>query len=225
MPTFLNLQDDTLERLNLPSDASSTARTRVKRYLNEGYRAALGGVGLSRARYATTTITTVAGTAEYSVTATKVRSIRDEANELLLTEATLHDLRAMDPGETSSGTSTYYAVYHYNSTTTLKVRLWPIPSEVLTLDVEILAPVTELSADGDLPLLPADYHYLLSVYARMCEYEKMDDTRAQQAAQQWRDGLKDLRFFLRKSDTRATIQGGRPRGYSSSLGPDFPDRQ
>ena len=225
MPTFLQLQDDALERLNLPTDASSTARTRIKRYINEGYRVLTGGVGLSRARYGTTTITTVAGTAEYTVTCAKVRSIRDEANEVRLSEVSLHELRALDPGETSSGTSTHYAVYHYNASTTLKVRLWPIPSEALTLDVEILAATTELTADGDLPVFPADYHFLLSTYARLCEYEKMDDTRLRDAYRQWRDGLADLRFYLRKSDTRTPVAGGAGRGYSSSLGPTYPERQ
>jgi hypothetical protein len=225
MSTFLQLQDDTLERLNLPTDASSTARTRVKRYINEGYRLLLADVGMSRARHSTTTIATVAGTAEYTVTASKIRFIRDTANNLLLQEVTLGEIRSVDAGNDSDGNPTQFAVVQYITPTTIKVRLWPIPSEVLTLDVDIVAAVTDLTADADLPVFASEFHHVLGIYARMCEYEKMDDTRKRDASKEYVDAVRQMRYFLRKSDSRATVFGGGARGYSSSLGPDFPDRQ
>lgn len=225
MPTFLELQDDTLERLNLPTDVSSSARTRIKRYINEGYRILMADVGMSRARHSTTTITTVAGTAEYTVTASKIRFMRDTANDMRMDEVALAEIRAMDPGNDSTGNPTCYAVVKYLTPTTMTVRLWPIPSAELTIDVDIVAPVTALSADGDLPVFAAEFHHALSTYARASEYEKMDDTRYRDTMREYVNIVRQLRHYLRKSDTRAVMQGGSARGYHSSLGPTFPDRQ
>jgi hypothetical protein len=224
MATFLQLQDDTLERLNLPTVASSDARTRIKRYLNEAYRLLLADVGMSRARDTTTTISVTTPTAEYTVTASKIRQIRDVTNDMLLSEVSLSALRAMDPGDDSTGNPTHYAVRQVGAST-LKVRLWPIPSENVTLSCDIVAAVTALNADGDIPVFPEEFHSVLGVYARMSEYEKTDDTRYQMAAREYTALVRSLRYYLRKSDTQHLTQSGRPRGYSSSLGPSFPDRQ
>lgn len=224
MATFLQIVDDALERLNLPSDASSSARTRVKRYVNEGYKLLLADTGMARARDTTTTISVIAGTTEYTVTASKVRAIRDTANDVLLTEMSLSAIRSLDPGDDSTGNPTHYAIRQVGATT-CKVRVWPEPSQNLTLDVDVVAAVTALSGDSDVPVFPEEFHAILSTYARMCEYEKMDDTRRELAAREYASQVRQLRFYLRKSDTRHLHQSGLGRGYSSSLGPDFPDRQ
>lgn len=222
--TFLQIQDDALERLNLPTVSSSDARTRIKRYINEGYRWLLGDVGMSRARDTTTTLNTVIGTAEYTVTASRIRFIRDTTSDLRLDEVTLGQLRAMDPGDTETGNPTLYALRQLGAST-VKVRLWPTPSDVRTLDLDIVASVTDLNADGDVPVFAAEFHPCLSTYARLCEYEKMDDTRYKEAAQLWQAQIRALRFSLRKSDTREIAQGVTPRGYHSRLGSTYPDRQ
>lgn len=222
--TFLQIVNDALERLNLPSDASSTARTRIMRFVNEGYRILLADTGMTRARDTTTTITQVVGTAEYTVTASKIRFIRDTVNAYKLEEVSLSALRSLDPGDDSSGNPTHYAV-RQTSATTVKVRFWPIPSSTDTLDVDVVAAVTDLSADADVPVFASEFHPILSLYARMCEYEKTDDTRYTLASREYSTLVRQLRFYLRKSDTRAVTQNGRPRGYWSQLGPNFPERQ
>jgi hypothetical protein len=222
--TFLQLQDDTLERLNLPTAASSDSRTRIKRYINEGYRLLLADNGMARARDTTATITQVVGTAEYTVTASKVRTIRDVTNNVRLTEVTLSALRSLDPGDNSSGNPTHYAV-RQTSATTVKVRLWPIPSSTDALSCDIVSAVTDLSADADVPVFASEFHPILGVYARMSEYERMDDTRRADARREYIDLVRQLRFYLRKSDSLSIAQGAMPRGYASQLGPDFPERQ
>jgi hypothetical protein len=222
--TFLQLQDDTLERLNLPTAASSDARTRIKRYINEGYRLLLADNGMARARDTTATITQVAGTAEYTVTASKIRGIRDVTNNVRLTEVTLSALRSLDPGDTSDGNPTHYAV-RQTSATTVKVRLWPIPTSTDNLSCDVVSAVTDLAADADVPVFASEFHPVLGVYARMAEYEKMDDTRRADARREYIDLVRQLRFYLRKSDSLSIAQGAMPRGYSSQLGPDFPERQ
>lgn len=224
MSTFLQLQDAVLSDLNLTTASASSERTRVSRYLNEGYRTLLADPSLGRIRDSTTTISALAGTAEYTVTASKILYIRDATNDLRLTEVSLGDLRTLDPGNDSTGNPTHYAI-RKTSATTLGVRLWPIPSENVTLDVDILAAITDLSANGDVPVFASEFHHILETYARMREYEKMDDTRYTSAAREYTALVRQLRHYLRTSPTRATVQGGRPRGYASSLGPSFPDRQ
>lgn len=221
--TFLQIQDDALERLNLPTTSSSDARTRIKRYINEGYKLLLADNGMARARDNTTTIDLVAGTAEYTVTASKIRFIRDTTNDVRLTEVSLSALRSLDPGDDSTGDPTHYAV-RQTSASTVKVRFYPIPDDTNTLNVDIVSAVTDLSADGDTPVFATEFHSILSVYARMCEYEKMDDTRYDRARREYIDLARQLRFYLRKSDTLSVTQGQR-RGYASTLGPSFPERQ
>lgn len=222
--TYKNIQDDALERLNLPLDASSVSRDRIKRYINEGYRWLLADVGMSRVLDGTTTITTAAGTAEYSVTAAAVRAIRDTTTDTLLEEVTLAQLRRRDPGDDDEGDPIHYAV-RKTSATTLLVRLWPTPVDERELDVDITASVTDLSADGDIPVFKSEYHDALSVYARMCEYEKMDDTRYKEAAALWQAKIRALRFALRRSDSRTTTQQGRPIARWSHFGSSFPEPQ
>jgi len=221
--TFLQLQDDALERLNLPTAVSSDARTRIKRYINEGYRLLLADIGMGRARDSTAQISVVAGTEEYTVTAMQIRAIRDTTNDLLLQEVSLVDLRGFDPGDDETGTPTHYAVRKAGATTLL-VRLYPSPSANNTLDCDIVAAVTALSNDADVPVIPEDFHSILSVYARLCEYEKMDDTRYQLASKEYIAQARQLRFALRKSDSRH-VTVGRRRGYASQLGPNYPEHQ
>ncbi len=210
--------------MNLPTVASSDARTRIKRYINEGYKLLLADVGMSRARHTTATISVTAATAEYTVTASKIRAVRDTANDTRLTEVSLSALRAMDPGDDSDGNPTHYAILQVGAST-VRVRLWPIPSEDITLSCDIVAAVTALSANSDVPVFPEEFHSILSLYARFCEYEKTDDTRYQMASREYTALVRQLRYYLRKSDTQHLTQSGGPRGYTSSLGPDFPERQ
>lgn len=222
--TFLELQNDALDRLNLPADASGASRDRIKRYINEGYRWLLADVGMSRALDSTATITTVADTAEYTVTTGAIRAIRDLVSDTVLQEATLVELRRRDPGDEETGDPTHYAIRNAGATTLL-VRLWPTPVDARTLQLDVTATVTDLSADGDVPVFKAEYHHALSIYARMCEYEKMDDTRYKEASQLWQVTIRALRFALRRSDSRVMTQGRGPIARWSHFGSNFPEPQ
>ena len=222
--TFLEIQNDALERLNGPSDSSSAMRTRIKRYINEGYRWLLADVGMARALDTTATLDTVADQAEYTVTAAAIRAIRDLVSDTLLDEVTLVELRRRDPGDEDTGDPTHYAIRKAGATTLL-VRLWPTPTDVRTLQLDVTASVTDLSGDSDVPVFRAEYHPALSTYARMCEYEKMDDTRYKEASQLWQAQIRALRFALRRSDSRVMTQQPRPIARWSHFGSNFPEPQ
>jgi hypothetical protein len=203
--TFKEIQDDAMERLNL---TSADARTRVKRYVNEWYRRILGRLGMSRLRDASsTTIILADGQAEYDVSAVKIAHIFDPTNEVMLVERSLTWMRDMDP--TDSYRSNYPVAFAVRKVgaTTLKVRVWPIPNQALTLRVDTSSGATALSADGDVPVLPEDYHWILSLAARVSEYEKLDDDRYKIARQDLEDAIRELRYHIAKSHTKQWSQG------------------
>ena len=219
--TFKELQDDCLERLTFDSStASSTARTRIKRFLNEAYRRLLRRSGLGRATTGSTTITVVAGTATYTVTGAKIRADYDTTNNLPLVEISLSDLRRLDPGLDATGTPTAFAVTTHGSTT-LTVQLYPKPTANGTLNVDIGAATTALSGDNDVPVIPIDFQYLLGSGARMLEYEKQEQLdRYRLAKTEFEEGVKELRFYLAKSGVRPRVPGTTVE-RSSRLGPWF----
>lgn len=100
------------------------------------------------------------------------------------------------------------------------VALWPTPSSALTLTVDYLRTVMDLVNGTDEPLLPEDFHWVLSSGARMLEYEKQDDSRYSAAKAEYEKGLRDLKWFVtQRADGREPI-AGTVRG--SRLGPWYP---
>lgn len=205
---------------NLTSTAS---RTEVKRSINEHYRRLGSALGMTLGRDSTTTITMVAGTQSYSVTAQKIKFIRDASNSYTLREVSLGYIRDIDPGLDSSGNPEVFAI-RKQTATTITVLLHPIPSAAGTLDVDISTALTALSANGDVPvLIPEDFHWLLSSGAKMDFYEKSDDqARYDRVLKQYEQGIKDLRYFLRKSHTHTFTQGERVK-RPSRLSPFYPE--
>lgn len=229
--TFKEIVDDTLERCDYGDPAqigaSTASRVRVKRHVNEAYRSVLRKSGMSRlTARASTQITTVIGTKTYTVTAPKIHSIYDDANNRLLTEKTLDDIRLFDPDGSITGNPEHYVLESAGATTIL-VRLWPTPASVLTLEVDDAAPTTALSADGDIPVVPVDFHDLLGMMARLKDYEKKADRRYRElkADIEGPDGkggrIGELRLHLRKSKTLSTVPGRNRIRRGSKLGPFF----
>lgn len=214
--TFKQIQDAALERLNLDfSSASSAARTRIKGYINEWYRRLLSESGLSAIRTGSGTLSVIANTATYTLTSTgKIRQIYDTSNNWPLVEITLDEIRRLDPDLSITGTPTHYAVTKHNAST-VDIRLYPIPAGNNTLNLDVDALVTELSADADVPVIPEDFHWLLHLGARVEEYRKMNDDRADNyEAQLVNREIPKLRYHIAKSRTRQLTQGRRPPRHS-----------
>jgi hypothetical protein len=103
----------------------------------------------------------------------------------------------------------------------LAVEWYPIQ----TLDTTIFADVTfnipDLVNDTDEPLLPADFHYVLGLGARVKEYEMLDDSRIQQARQDYLRGQMALRSWVMNDGDR--VASLRPTSLRwSQLGSQFP---
>lgn len=209
-----------MDILNL---TSTTSRAIVKKSINETYRRIVSGLGMGAGRDATTTIAVTGGTATYTVTAQKIKFIRDEANNTTLREVSLGYIRDIDPGLDSSGNPEVFAI-RKQSATAITLTLHPIPTADMTLYVDYTTAITALSSNSDVPvLIPEDYHWLLSAGARLRHYEKTDDQARYLALKaEYEQGLRDLRYFFRKSHTHTFSQTERQK-RPSRLSPFYPE--
>jgi hypothetical protein len=87
----------------------------------------------------------------------------------------------------------------------------------------VLDNATELSADGDEPTFPADFHDILVEGARYEELRKMDKMMplAQEAYGRFEKRMSDLRYFLAKSAylKTKTYDGYADYGLSAKIWP------
>lgn len=98
------------------------------------------------------------------------------------------------------------------------ILLYLTPAAAVTYNVEADFEIADMSVAGDVPYLPPDFHYLLSVGARLDEYEKTDDPRRREMAErEWREGLMKLKWFLYEHQS---LSG--PPPARSNLGPWYP---
>lgn len=101
------------------------------------------------------------------------------------------------------------------------IQLWPTPSAVVTYTVDYTREIADLVNDTDIPFVPPDYHYLLSLGARIDEYEKMDDNRRVPLLREWDLGIGRLKNHVLNSPDLIIVPGGQRRG-DSNLGPWYP---
>lgn len=104
----------------------------------------------------------------------------------------------------------------------LVIQLWPTPSSVWTYQVDYTREIADMVQPNDEPLLPPDFHYLLSVGARMDEYEKLDDARRQLLIPEWERGIIELENYVINSPDYLIVPGGQQRVNWSNLGPFYP---
>ncbi len=83
----------------------------------------------------------------------------------------------------------------------LRIALWPTPSSALSLTLDYARQITDLALPNDEPMLPQDFHWVLTAGARMLEYEKQEDTRYALAKAEFERGVKELKWW-------ATTQSG-----------------
>jgi hypothetical protein len=196
--TFLEIQDEVMNRLNLTSDS---ARTRIKGLINSRYRAVTSGVNMKRTRAATVNVAAVANTP--TVTLSNVARLGTLYDPTLLknvlTEVTLPFIRQMDAADAVVGVPTNYAIVSHLASS-MVLRLYPIPSANNTLKADVLSLATDLSADGDIPVFPEDYHDLLVDGVMADEYMKLEKQMplAEVCENRFRERMSELRYFIHK---------------------------
>lgn len=106
------------DRLNYNSTPDSAVTRRVRHYINDTHRKILGKKGYEILRSRTLPMTSVASSplAVLPQAATAIRLIMDRANQRPLNPISLADVRAMDPGQSFTGSiPDSYCVLNYSS--------------------------------------------------------------------------------------------------------------
>jgi hypothetical protein len=101
--TFIEIQRDIFRRTNKPVTPDAQTQTRIKAFINQRHRTLLTMPGLDQLRHATTTFSSVSGTARVALVqaVSRVDAVMDTVNNVKLTERPLTWLRTVDPQQNS----------------------------------------------------------------------------------------------------------------------------
>lgn len=203
--TFVQIQDKVMGRLNL---SSTSARTRIKGFINERVRAAQTSTNLGRVRRGSESLNTVAAQATLETTTIiKPVTISIPAVNWVLREVSEDQLRNYDPVGQWTGRPAIYAVQKFKAGTVV-LEFKPIPDGIYAIQIDGMVAGVELSADGDVPAVPEDFHDMF-VYGAACDelmhLEKFDQASAMEG--KWSERLKGCRYFISKSIYLHRAQG------------------
>lgn len=220
--TYLDLQNDALVALNFSTAATSDPRTRIKRAINQWHRRILRRPGFARLlRDRQLSFTSTAGTHTYSFPSSVARIIHitdTDAHEQKLVRRDLAWLRTADPGLSTAGNPEAYINLGRALTGLLQVQLWPTPQGAYTYTLDYTAQLADMTEDSEEPLLPLDFHEVLSLGAQYHEWKRADDDRKDEVRADLEDGLKALnRWVWDLADSTSAPPIGR-----SNLGAWFP---
>lgn len=180
--TYKDIQDNTL---SLISKSDSTTRNRIKVWINMGYQDFVLRE-LWPFRESTDSITTVAGTQEYTLS-TEFADIDQQniisvaiqgAPNKKLTYWPYNQLRADKPDFDLEGTGVPERYYIKGG----KIGFWPSPAAEYTIAVDYYKIPTELDGDSDEPIIPLAYRESLMQYALSLEHDFNTDPDLAQKA-------------------------------------------
>jgi hypothetical protein len=215
--TFKSIIDDAAERLG---NNQPEARVRFRRYINEWYHRILADTGLPRGTVGTSIGVLVPGTAQYTLPATigRIQRLYSTTDDRMLREASLDWIREQDPENTETGQPTHFAYV-----TDRVIKLYPAPAAADTIKADHDATITEMDEDADVPSIPEDFHYLLSLGIRINEHEKTSDDRLKYCSNEMIAGIGRLRNWLAARLTNVQNPGNwHGTAAASRLGSWFP---
>ncbi len=132
----------------------------------------------------------------YSLDSTvdRVLSIRETVTPFDLSEVTAESFHLWEPDPTNIGPPRLYFMLGKDSSDIWQVGLWPIPDSVLNLYIEYIKAATDLSADGDISIIPAKWH--TSVLLKGAIWQGMGflgDSRAGSARDEFLLGIEEMK--------------------------------
>ena len=104
------------------------------------------------------------------------------------------------------------------------VALWPTPAAIETIAFDYTFNIRDFTQSYDTPALPLDYHYLVTLGAKMDEARKRDDNRAPQWEREYERGLVELLNYVANPPDMVVVPGSGTISNlrRSNLGPWFP---
>lgn len=205
---------------NSTASMNTTIRAQLLNHVNRKYRALLSRPAAIHVRESTTTFDSADGTALYAIaSAAKLHRVWETTNDRRLLPMTLDEYRSLEPDAASNeGTPTHFINAGYNSSRQPQVYLWPTPNAIITYSCDILAAITDLSLDADVPRLPEDFHDILVLAGLEEEYRKVNDARWNSVRADRIEREKDLFYWLAETASGSQTYGMEP---PSSLGAWF----
>lgn len=168
--TYLQIVNDVLKRLR-ESTVTSVSDTEyslmIGTLVNDAKRDIENAHTWSAMRY-NTTVTTVAGTQEYTLTGVGQRFVYDfmlDSNGMELNKAPIGYVEQQTIVNNGQQLPNFVAFSGVDASGDLKVKLYPIPDAVYTYTVFGFKPTAELTANTDTPVIP-DYLISMNAYAR-----------------------------------------------------------
>ena len=123
------------------------------------------------------------------------------------------------------GTGAVLATIGPGRTATQKtlLQLYPTPQTAIKYHVDVEYRIHEMSISGDSPLLPEDFHWVLTSGALLKEWQRMEKTaQYDREKSMYREGLGDLKMFVARA-AKADGKNGNGNGlHDSSFGPWYP---
>ena len=173
--TYKDIQDRTMDIL---SKSDATTRTRVKEWINMGYKDFVARE-LWPFRETVGTLTTIAGTQEYSLVdnfadmdASNILTVSVQgAQRAKLQYVPFNQLKIHKPDldADNAGIPTVYYLRAGN------IGFWPQPSDSLTIEIDYYSLSTDLEDDEDEPIIPVNYREALMHYALSLEHDYNTD--------------------------------------------------
>src|SRR5690348_4865415 len=164
--TLLEIQTELARETNKNATTlDTTTKARFLAAINRHYKRLASLPGLQHLRDTTTTFPSVAGQALYQISSVaKIKRIFDTTNRRYLDPLSMDQYRRLSPEATTDnqGTPSFWVWRGITggAAPTYDLYLYQTPSDVITYTADITSVLTLLSADGDVPILPTDFHDL-----------------------------------------------------------------
>ncbi len=135
------------------------------------------------------------------------------------------DLDDYQPDPTATSESPYsYTVIGFDSSGNWRVRFFPTPTTILNVHYKFYQRPTDMSSDGDLPILPTKWHQAIAFVAlSMYGHPYIDDSRMSMAQSRARTILTEMiKQISPLPDKHPVIQAWDARGGTKPFGAVFP---
>jgi len=155
----------------------------------------------------------------------KIINMKEAINNQALAYIDPRDLDDYDPDPTATDTVPYaYTLLGFDATNNWRVNFLPTPTTVANIQYKYYQRTTDLSADGDLPILPAKWHQaIVFVALSMYGHPYIDDSRMTMAQSRARTILKEMISQVSPlPDKHPVIMPWDQRAQIKPRGPLFP---
>lgn len=142
-------------------------------------------------------------------TSTSVDKIIEVSQDVLpyqLIETSYEYFQSYNPGFLSSGTPRIYCMQGYDVSGAPQFRLWPNPDAVYNMTVWYLKTATDLSANSDVPVIPAKWHTTVLLEGALAQgFRYLDDTREPESWQKFSLMIEEMKTEYENSMHRHRV--------------------